>query len=597
MIVKVADGTGQSTDVDIAAAVRFIFDRAAALGAPAVANISLGSDFGPHDGTTPLEKTLADMVGPERPGRAIVVAAGNSGVLYKGNASDLPLGVHTQTRVTQGVPARAVLKAFSIFRESQVSGRVSIWLTFGANDDIAVGLEGPTGLSIPLVGRGAKAAGSTADRGLNAAIYNGVVDPNVTLTADTQGAIVLWTGSWPTADEMALRFEGEGFVDAWVESNPDGASGDFAEFFEVATREGTINVPATSPALITVGCTVNRTQWTDGDLHDHDATRSEYFGRLLPADGICYFSSAGPTAAGVAKPEISAPGATIIGAMSSDAVPGRGHESVFDAPEGACPDGNHCLVVDAKHAVLSGSSMSSPQVAGAIALLFERDAALTQPDVLLLLQEGARRPHATIDVDYQLGAGALAVDGAISALEARSSAIVREPDAAQSWMSLSGGYARPDLGYAIAGTVEVRAADGTIADGFDLARLSLDVSGEGAVTGPLARVAPGLFRFEVRARPDTGSSSIGVDVRLDGASIGERDSGLSGHRSIPIGADRWIARGSPRAYGGCSIAARAEERGGSGATGVWRRVPWSLPLFALFARRKRNGPKAVPRQR
>src|SRR5258708_24013014 len=101
---------------------------------------------------------------------------------------------------------------------------------------------------------------------------------------------------------MALRFEGEGFVDAWVESNPDGASQDFSEFFEVATREGTINVPATSPGLITVGCTVNRTLWTDCDLHDHDATGSKYFGFLAPPHSTFHFRSARPTAPGPAQP-------------------------------------------------------------------------------------------------------------------------------------------------------------------------------------------------------------------------------------------------------------------------------------------------------
>ena len=108
-----------------------------------------------------------------------------------------------------------------------------------------------------------------------------------------------------------------------------------------------------------------------------------------------------------------------------------------------------------------------------------------------------------------------------------------------------------------AGTVQLRAADGALADGFDEGRLTLDVGSEGTIPRPLARVAPGLFRFEVRALPGTGSRAMDVDVRLDGASLGERGSRLSGHRTLPIGADRWIALGSPRAYGGCSFSARS----------------------------------------
>jgi MYXO-CTERM domain-containing protein len=343
-----------------------------------------------------------------------------------------------------------------------------------------------------------------------------------------------------------------------VEGRPDGATSLFSEFFELATREGTINVPGTGPDLITVGCTVNRTAWTDLDAHPHDVTmpatlRSRDDALLSPADSTCFFSSVGPMATGAIKPEISAPGGIVVAAMSADAVPSLGSASIFDAPSGACPDGNACLVVDPGHAILSGSSMSAPQVTGAAALLFERDPTLTQADVLLLLEGGARRPTGNIGSDYQLGTGALSVAGAVSALEARSGASTREPDASQSWMSLSTGSARPDLGWPVQGTVAVRAADGSIADGFDERRLTLDVGSEGTITRPLAPAGPGLFRFEVRALPDTGGRALDLDVRLDGTALGDPASRLSGHRSVPIGADRWIALGSPRAYGGCSL--------------------------------------------
>jgi hypothetical protein len=90
-----------------------------------------------------------------------------------------------------------------------------------------------------------------------------------------------------------------------------------------------------------------------------------------------------------------------------------------------------------------------------------------------------------------------------------------------------------------------------------------------------------------------------VDVRLDGVSIGERDSRLSGHRSIGIGADRWIALGSPRAYGGCSIALANGD--GDGLRTIHFLTSLPLTLFALIAlrrkRRKRNLPTALQRRR
>src|SRR6185436_1638715 len=112
-----------------------------------------------------------------------------------------------------------------------------------------------------------------------------------------------------------------------------------------------------------------------------------------------------------------------------------------------------------------------------------------------------------------LGLGVLDVGGAVAALDARSTAIVREPSAGASWMSLSDGYAHPDLDYFLSGAVETRAADSSIADGFEPNRLTLAVGSEGVVTKPLSRRAAGLWEFEVRVRPDTGSRTMQIDVR------------------------------------------------------------------------------------
>src|SRR6185503_15178020 len=148
---------------------------------------------------------------------------------------------------------------------------------------------------------------------------------------------------------------------------------------------------------------------------------------------------------------------------------------------GLCATDSECLVVDGSHALLSGSSMSSPQVAGAIALLFERDARLTQPEILHLLQGGARRPVGPITGDFQLGAGALDVVGAVDALLAQTSGFARDPDALASWLSLANTYLHPGRGPSLVGTVAVRAADGSVADGYDQGRLTLEVGEEGIV--------------------------------------------------------------------------------------------------------------------
>lgn len=60
-------------------AVKYVFDKARELGRPAVVNISLNYEAGPHDGSTLVEEGFDYLL--ETPGRAIVIAAGNSRLL------------------------------------------------------------------------------------------------------------------------------------------------------------------------------------------------------------------------------------------------------------------------------------------------------------------------------------------------------------------------------------------------------------------------------------------------------------------------------------------------------------------------------------
>ena len=64
---------------DIVNGLAFIDQRAAAMGMPYVINLSLGSDTGPHDGSDALSQAIDGLVGSGVPGKAVVVAAGNSG--------------------------------------------------------------------------------------------------------------------------------------------------------------------------------------------------------------------------------------------------------------------------------------------------------------------------------------------------------------------------------------------------------------------------------------------------------------------------------------------------------------------------------------
>jgi subtilisin family serine protease len=555
-------------DADILNAARFVFDRADAMGLPAVLNLSIGSDYGPHDGTSALEAGLAAMVGDDKPGRAIVVAAGNSGALYQTADGDGPLGIHTEAHASPNAVTRV-----PILTPAASAGQGFVWVNYRPGDAVSVGLEGPDGSTwVGLTDPGDE-AGYDGDGGTTAAVINDVVDGKSTLTADTNGAVVAFDGAWQ-AGEMTILLQGHGDAQLWVTGQGDvGPSAGSGLLFRRALRQGTINVPASHPSLLAVGCTVNRIGWRP--LGSPPIELSTLGPDAPPHDdSLCYFSSAGPTPLGVAKPEIAAPGGFIAAAMSVDADPRKARGGLFDSP--GCPDDKPCYVVDDGHAIAAGTSMSAPHVAGAIALLLQKDPNLAQGRISEILQAGARHPSGPVQHEVQLGVGELDMIGALEAMAEEADEPL-EPDVAKSWYVLSSGYVRPDPSWPVWGTIELRRADGSIASGLLGTKLALSVTG-GVVVQALTKVRQGMWRFAIAGAESTGGGSVRVAVSYDGQPIGET-------RTLPIGVDAWAATGGVDAVGGgCTCdAAGAGHGGASSVTGL------GLAAIGISVSRRRRG--------
>ncbi|HRI70816.1 MAG TPA: S8 family serine peptidase, partial [Polyangium sp.] len=483
-------------DSDVLIGAQFIDDRAKALGMPAVINLSLGGDFGPHDGSSVLEQGLGSLIGDDKPGRAIVAAAGNSGALYqiKGRG---PFGIHTEVHVTKGSEVHVPIST-----PKASKGNGFVWITFRPEDEVSVGLVAPGGDSwVRLVEPGDEVGYEGSD-GTTAAVVNQLVNGKTPITSNTNSAVVAFSGSWE-AGAFEILLSGHGDAQLWVtglgDVSPTKSDG---LLFEKAVRQGTIAVPAAHPNLLAVGCTLNRVSWDP--LLTEEIELTSIGGEIHPKlDSICYFSAAGPTPFGVAKPEISAPGGFIAAAMSKDADPRANLGSLFDGP--GCPGSEPCYIVDPRHAITSGTSMASPHVAGAAALLFELDPTLTQQRVTNVLQAGARYPVGTVRHETQLGAGALDLEGARRILT-DDQGTVQEPSIEKSWWVLSSAYARPDPSWPVWGTVELRNDAGEVSAGIAGTALELFVTG-GVVVTPLVKVSPGLFRFAVAGeRGSTGKT-------------------------------------------------------------------------------------------
>jgi hypothetical protein len=362
-------------------------------------------------------------------------------------------------------------------------------------------------------------------------------------------AVVVIDGGFPSAQVFKLRLSGHGTVALWVQASgpvsPDVSAGVLVPRGE---KQGTINIPASHPDLIAVGATVNRNRWIDSKRQKFLVGRDDGLEELLQVDGTAVFSAAGPNALGVLKPDLVAPGMYVVGAMSSSADPRQnGGNGVF-ASQGRCaPEGSpdyECFVTDDdQHAVTSGTSMSAPLVAGAIALLLQARPELTQGQLRALLQAGARQPTGPILAEQQVGPGALDLPGTLAALIAEDSPIQRLPSAI-SRIVLAASFIHPDASQPLSGLLELRDADDLVADGFDERRLLLEVKG-GVLSQAPSRLAPGLYGFQVTAPEGSGGEDLDLELSFDGQTLARR--------RVPVGVDRWVAEGEPIAQGGCAI--------------------------------------------
>lgn len=572
-------GTDSIDNDDLVRAVGFMFAVADRMKLPMAVNLSLGSDFGPHDGSMMWERAIASYIGPSHPGRAIVAAAGNSGSVAE-------QAIHQTAHVPRGSIVRVPITS-----KGASSGAVQVWVSFRGTTRISLGVDAPTGTWLAPVAEG-------EENGVRAASYRvGVVNSKQTadglIPEGHRGAVAVWSGTLPAGTySMVLRNDGDsaGDADLYIQALGGAASTPDPTQFTNGVREGTVNLPAAHPAIIGVGCSVNRVRWRSAagsevaltvpttDLLGFVATGES---RDLVDGEVCWFSSAGPNVDGVQKPEIAAPGGIVASTASRQAAPGS-LRSIFTSS--ACPQRGgkadpSCLLVDAGHGISAGTSMASPIVAGVAALLFQKDPTLTQDKVAALLQAGAHPFRGPAPYDDQNGPGEVDALGALDALERLKDPILYLPDASRSWIALSSSYVPADGSRAVTALLELRTADGAKrADLFDAQRLLADVRIDGVpkTVGPITRKAPGLYTYTFRI----GEDGLGLKDAVFGATFDGVP--IVATRTLPIATDPWNAGYPSQLSGGCTTST-------IGARDLAAHGVWLVALgVAVVAFRKRR---------
>lgn len=392
--------------------VNYIFSRAAELRRPAVVNLSLGSQWGPHDGTLPEEEALDSLAGP---GRIVVAAAGNDGDNGNATPASGALRIHGSTAVPSvggSADYTVTIPLGYPFQPGPNNDFVIVQLWYPAADTVNVTVIRPDGTSATSGATSAPAATVVQDESQGQIYIENGSGKGIALTPDNLAFIVLgdFGGGTPVVGgRWTIRVTGVAAhsgkpMHLWIAENTMASVG-----LAGGSNGFLVTSPATATQVLAVGAYVTRLQWQNvtGQLVGY--SNREGLGDLAA------FSSPGPRRDGVLKPDLAAPGKGIASALSRTAA--------FASAR---------IMPDSQHAVEEGTSMAAPFVTGSVALLLEKRPWLTPAAVRTLLTGAARAdafaqhpydggPNGTPNASW--GYGKLNVPAALIALAQQTAAI------------------------------------------------------------------------------------------------------------------------------------------------------------------------------
>jgi subtilisin family serine protease len=350
ILVANSIGAGVSSSAAVLDGIAYMKAKAAALGKPLVVNLSLGSYFGARDGTSNFEQGLSNLSGP---GVIIVGAAGN-----EGNAQIRATGTLTQ--------GGSVSVGFTVPLDNgqPKAGLLELW--YPGSDAYGVNVAGPG--CAPTVTVNPGDAGDVDTPCGRVEFASTATQPNnddrqIRVSLGSSAAAPLMAGAW-TITLIGTTVAGGSHSFSII----SGEDANDLTFTTNTTPVTTEILTATASAKRVIGVAAYNTRFSWNSLAGV-VTNDNMFG---PLTDISDFSSRGPRrncsnatkCPPVMKPEIAAPGAMIGSSYASD----------INAANASAPTR---IEADGVHTFYNGTSMATPHVTGAVALMLQVNPALT----------------------------------------------------------------------------------------------------------------------------------------------------------------------------------------------------------------------------
>ena len=365
-IVMVATTMGSTSIFD---GIQYIMDYAQSVNKPCVINMSLGGHTGPHDGTSAFDR-YCDTLLANTQGVVLVGSAGNEG-------SD---NLHLQKAFTN---TDTLLYSFLDFSGNNYGTTyIDIWgepnKSYMAGLAIVDTSDGSfAASSYYYLSNATNSDNGTLANAVSFYVYQGGTNPynnrqNITFRVDAD-ALQNYSSDYRVA--VVIKSTTPQTLHAWT--SKQGSSFIDCGFYSVTPGNTDYTVGelgGSGNSMLSVGAYVTRNQWTALDNYQYST------GSAIGA--LSYFSSHGPTLDGRTKPDIIAPGEFIASPVN------RFNSSYYNGTAYGIASTTIGGVTE-HYALMQGTSMSSPFVAGIVALWLQGSPTLTHSAVKALAHSTA----------------------------------------------------------------------------------------------------------------------------------------------------------------------------------------------------------------